>query len=161
MLHYFSGGKRAALFRELARILRPGGTMVLDTEFAEQHPSLWIVEFFPSMRERFRSVCVDSQTYRRELMEAGFSACTTECIEYLPCEADGILRIGQHKPELYLDDEVRAGMPVFKRLGTQELSCGLDRLHSAIQDGSIAQIVSSYNAKATMPGDVGFIIATR
>src|SRR5947208_71516 len=72
-LHYFAGKRQKLLFQEIYRILKPDGVVVADTEFAEQHPSLWVVEYFPSLRERFKDACLSVEQYRTWLQEIGFS----------------------------------------------------------------------------------------
>src|SRR5262249_42085894 len=81
-LHYFKGEQQRMLFREVYRILKPGGVFVADTEFAEQHPSLWIVEYFPTLRERYRNALFSQEKYRAWLRSVGFSSVEFQTAEY-------------------------------------------------------------------------------
>jgi ubiquinone/menaquinone biosynthesis C-methylase UbiE len=158
-LHYFQGDRQKLLFQEIHRLLKPGGAMVADTEFAEQHVSLWVVKFFPSLAKRYQGATFSTAEYRALLKSVGFSSVQFETLD--ATGEDTGIRIGQHHPESYLDRELRSGIPAFHEMDPAELDCGLDKLARAINDGSIAGIMREYSERATMPGDVGFIVARR
>lgn len=158
-LHYFEGESQKYLLREIHRVLRPGGTFVADTEFAEQHASLWLVQYFPSLRDRFRDSIFTTEQYETWLREIGFREFQFERMDYDASEGDAFLRIGQHQPELYLQQEKRDVIPAFKQMTVSELQAGLDALRRAIDDGSIREVMQQYQSRATLPGDVGFIVA--
>jgi SAM-dependent methyltransferase len=159
-LHYFKGDRQKLLFREIYNLLKPGGVMVADTEFAEQHSSLWVVEFFPSLIERFKDSIYERDQYRAWLEEIGFTSVQFDHLDLMDTE-DAALRVGQHEPGQYLESKVRAGIPAFREMGHGELQRGLRKLQMAIYNGSIKEIVKRYESRATMLGDVGLIIAAR
>ena len=160
-LHYFTDIHLEFLFEEIYRMLAPGGVVVADTEFAEQHSSLWVVEFFPSLRERYKNTCLPVAEFKHLLERAGFSEVKFRHFKYGPEERDAGLRIGQHKPNLYLDSRIQGGIPAFKEMPIAELESGVNRLRLAIRDGSITNIIKEYRDRAMMDGDVGVIIAKR
>jgi SAM-dependent methyltransferase len=160
-LHYFKGERQKLLFEEIYRLLRPGGVVVADTEFLEQHASLWVVDFFPSLRNRYRDACLSVRQYDSWLREICFTNVQFDQIDYNPTECDAALRIGQHDPKMYLRKEIRDGLPAFREMPSEELRKGLKRLEAAIADKSIDETIAAYRSQATMPGDVGFIVAFR
>jgi len=159
-LHYFQGAERQKLlFKEIYRLLKPGGVVLADTEFAEQHSSLWVTKFFPSLIDRYKNAIFSSATYERGLRGIGYTAVHFETLRDIGNDAG--IRFGHHHPERYLDSELRAGVPAFHEMDPDELDRGLTELEHAIDDGSIAGIIRDYEARATMAGDVGFLIARR
>ena len=160
-LHYFTGDDQRLLFKEIFRILRGGGVVFADTEFEEQHDSLWQVEFFPSLKDRYWNRCLKEEKYKSWLTEIGFTNVRSEYMTLEPTETDAALRIGQHNPDRYLDPEIRGGIPAFKEMDAREIEQGKQKLRDAIDDGTIWEIIDRYEEKATRKGDVGFIIATR
>jgi hypothetical protein len=62
---------------------------------------------------------------------------------------------------MYLRKEIRDGLPAFREMPSEELRKGLKRLEAAIADKSIDETIAAYRSQATMPGDVGFIVAFR
>jgi ubiquinone/menaquinone biosynthesis C-methylase UbiE len=158
-LHYFIGDGQKILFKEIYRILKKGGVVFADTEFKEQHDSLWLVEFFPSLRDRYKNVIFSTKEYKTLLNEIGFSDIRFEYITTKPDDKDAALRIGQHDPKRYLQPGLLEGIPAFKEMDPYAFSEGMRKLRAAIEDGTIDKITKRYNA--TMEGDDGFIIATR
>jgi ubiquinone/menaquinone biosynthesis C-methylase UbiE len=160
-LHYFRGEEQGVLFREVWRFLKLGGVFLADTEFLEQHPSLWVVDYFPSLRKRFMEALFSQETYRTWLRQAGFNKVEFETYDYNPDELDGFLRIGQHRPALYLDQRIRDGIPAFQLMDPAERAKGLQRLRDEIDTGETARIQQQYASKAQLSGDLGVIIATK
>jgi len=159
-LHYFKGEQQLGLFEEVFRILRPGGVFIADNEFAEQHPSLWLVEYFPSLRTRYEGCLFSQDQYKAWLEQVGFSV-EFETYDYHPEEGDAFLRIGQHMPKLYLDERIQAAIPAFQSMDPLEKRRGFQRLREEIATGEIEHIVKRYKAKASLPGDFGFLLARR
>lgn len=160
-LHYFKDVHLDFLFHESYRLLGAGGVFVADTEFAEQHESLWVVEYFPSLRERYRNACLPREEFRSLLVDAGFSDIRFEHFDYDPADGDESLRAGQREPQKYLDPEFRGGIPAFREMSPDELESGLASLRKAIANRSIKEVRKAYADRATMPGDIGVIIARR
>lgn len=160
-IHYFRDAEQTLLFKEILRVLRPGGVFFADTEFLEQHPSMWIVEYFPSLRDRFRDSLFTQEQYDALLRAAGFDSVAFQTCDYHPEEGDAFLRIGQHKPELYLDPKIQAAVPALRDMPANELIPGRRRLEEDIAKREIGRVIERYRAKASMPGDLGFIIARK
>lgn len=160
-LHYMKGEEHRIFFSEMHRLLRPGGRMVIDTEFLEQHASLWQAHFFPSLVTRYRDALPSQRDLRGYLREIGFEAIEFETAEIDPDDAKGVTRIGQKAPHLYLDHGVVQLIPAFARMSSSEYADGARRLRQAIADESIVQIMQEHEGRAEVPGDYGFIVAIK
>jgi ubiquinone/menaquinone biosynthesis C-methylase UbiE len=160
-LHYFRDEEQLLLFQEVFRILKPGGVFVADTEFLEQHASLWIVDYFPSLKERFRNRLYRISEYREWLEKVGFEGTLFEKYDYPSTEGDPFLRIGQNDPKVYLEERVQKGIPAFHDMNNSEKANGLRRLRAEIRTGEVLQIRKNYISRAEVKGDMGFIIARK
>ena len=160
-LHYFQDVHLEQLFQEIYRILLPGGVMVAGTEFLEQHHSLWQVEYFPSLRQRYKHTCLSSKRFCQLLKHVGFTRIKIEVLDSRHDKCDSFLRIGHNEPKLYLNDKIRDGMPVFRNMAVTELETGLAKLKKDIESRKIYGLIKQYNGKATLKGDIGFLIAHR
>lgn len=126
-----------------------------------------MVEFFPSLKDRYKDKCLSTEKYKTLLRKIGFSNFEPKQLFYAQTKEDAQnekdvgIRIGQHVPELYLEPEKRKVIPAFKEMRSSELEEGLGKLKKAIDDGTIHEKIKRYEQKARMKGDIGIIIATR
>jgi hypothetical protein len=83
----------------------------------------------------------------------------TDPYEVTPDLRDLFLYSGKHRPELYLDPRIRAGISTFAALAEPaEVRSGCARLEADIRSGRIADITTAYRHDR---GDYLFIIAER
>ncbi len=161
-LHYFRNDKLVKFFTKVHSILRPEGIAIFDTEFEGQHMSLWLQEYFPSLKERYKDVTLSTEQYNSLLTkELNFASFEPIFLEYPSNSQDGCLRIGQYNPERYLDHKIRDNIPAFCEMDTNELEIGLGRLKNDIQSKHIASVINLYKSKATNEGDIGFILVRK
>ncbi|MGH6847437.1 MAG: methyltransferase domain-containing protein [Methylocella sp.] len=160
-LHYFRAERQRKLFAEIFRLLRPGAVIAVDTEFTEQHSSLRIVEYFPSLKARYQAQIFSKQVYKEWLEEIGFSDVRFGCFELEQNCQDKTLCACQHKPELYLDEEFLKGLPSFHEMDPQERTTWKLTLRQDIYSGKVHQIMNTYSKQATEIGSVELILARK
>jgi SAM-dependent methyltransferase len=100
---------------ELARVLAPGGRLVIATFRPENFDRIWLARFFPSLPSIDKARFPEPETLARELAEAGFSAARVRDVSQSASvtreEALERLR-GRFISTLWLlpEDEYRAGL---------------------------------------------------
>jgi hypothetical protein len=149
------------LFGEIHRLLKPDGVFVADTEFLEQHASLWIVDYFPSLKKRFENCLFSRNQYSEWLTAAGFRGVEFKTCQYSAEEGDAFLRVGQNDPNVYLNPDIRSGIPAFQVMDPMERRQGVERLRVEIGTGEVIRVRDRYLKAAELPGDLGFIIARK
>jgi SAM-dependent methyltransferase len=69
---------RARAFPELARVLAPGGRLVIATFRPEHMDGFWLNPFFPTVERIDRERFADPAGIERELLAAGFASARTQ-----------------------------------------------------------------------------------
>lgn len=84
-----------AAARELARVVRPGGRLLMRTNVAEAMPELWWYRWFPRAREVDRAVHEPKAVTVDTLAAAGWTLVTHELVEFetAPSRAEDFERI--------------------------------------------------------------------
>ncbi len=92
------------------------------------------------------------------LAAAGFARIASDPFEVPEDLVDLFLYAGKHRPALYLDPAVRAGISTFARglCPPDELERGLAALATDIETGAIDAVIASY---AHDKGDYLFVVA--
>ncbi|OJJ14197.1 MerR family transcriptional regulator [marine bacterium AO1-C] len=146
-------------FKELYRVLKPQGKVVIFTSTPSQMRGYWLNHFFPTM---LKDSIVQMPAYdlvESCLQKAQFEIITTEKYFIQPDLQDLFLYSGKHNPELYLKLQVRAGISSFASLANaKEVKQGLEALLQAIQTGSIERTKQDYQNDL---GDYLFIVAQK
>jgi hypothetical protein len=119
----------------------------------------WLNEYFPQAMQRGMRQMLSKRALFGHLEAAGFERIVEEDFE-VPCDLqDSFLQSGKHKPEIYLQPEVRAGISTFANLASEEeVSEGCRRLEQDIRSGRIDQVVADY---ATPSGGYVFVAAEK
>lgn len=73
---------RPAAARELARVVKPGGRLLVRTSFAESMPELWWYRWFPRAREIDRTMYEPKATVLETFASAGWEAVAHEQVEF-------------------------------------------------------------------------------
>jgi hypothetical protein len=95
----------------------------------------------------------------RNLKRAGFRYVFAEKYEVTSQLQDLFLYSGKHRPEIYLDPQVRNGISTFANFADcSEIEDGCQRLRKDIQSGWIEEVMTAYNHDG---GDYLFVVAEK
>lgn len=155
-IHHFAD--LAPTFAEVARV-QAAGPFVLFTAWPEQTLDYWLRHYFPRAIARSAKALPARTAVHRALESAGF-AVADELPWRVPEEpVDLFLYAGKHRPALYLDPAVRAGISTFTSLvDPAELASGLARLEADIASGRIDRVIAAHPDRA---GDYVLVVAGR
>jgi ubiquinone/menaquinone biosynthesis C-methylase UbiE len=145
--------------REINRVLKKSGRLVLFTFTPEQMRGYWLYHYFPIMIERCMLTTPPLAEMESRLRDCGFSHVASEPYFVRENLQDHFLYSFKHRPEKYLIQEVRKGSSGFRLLSDPaELAVGLVRLKQDIETGEIKKILTQYENDQ---GDYLFMIAHR
>jgi len=146
-------------FKELYRVLKPQGKIVIFTSTPAQMQGYWLNHFFPKMLADSMVQMPAYDLVADGLQKARLATVATEKYFVKPDLQDLFLYSGKHNAKLYLNLQVRAGISSFAALANaKEVKQGLEALQKSIQSGSIEQIMQDYQNDL---GDYLFIIAQK
>ncbi|MBA2450392.1 MAG: class I SAM-dependent methyltransferase, partial [Chloroflexi bacterium] len=155
-IHHFLDLRAA--FAEVSRVLARG-RFVIFTAMPEQMGRYWLGAYFPRMLERSVDQMPGLTTVETALAEAGLQLVGVEPWDVPPDLTDRFFYAGKHRPELYLDPEVRRGISSFRKLvDAGELEAGLARLRADIRTGQIMDVIAAH---AHPGGDYSFVVAEK
>lgn len=146
-------------FKELYRVLKPGGRIVLFTATPEQMQEYWLHHYFPKMLQDSIVQMPSLESVSQAMEQAGFLQLEQKPYYIQTTLQDLFLYSGKFNPSLYLNPEVRNGISSFSALANKkEVSKGLQKLQADIQSGKIEKVIqSSLNNK----GDYLFLSASK
>jgi ubiquinone/menaquinone biosynthesis C-methylase UbiE len=120
---------RAAAAREIARVVRPGGRLILRSTFRDRIPDHWWRGFFPGSWAVEEAMFPSEAEARAVFEAAGFA--TVESVQMqIPFEGD--LNAAVERLRL-------RAVSVFEHMSPQELDEGFARLDAALAAGTIEQ----------------------
>ena len=154
-VHHWSNLKSS--FKELSRVLKPKGRVVIFTSTPEQMKGYWLNHYFPKMLQDSIQQMPSYEVLQSVIQESGLSLSHRENYEVQSDLQDLFLYAGKHNPLLYLDVQVRNGISSFSSLANkEEVTSGLKRLKSDIDSDKISEIINKYSNDL---GDYSFIVA--
>ena len=155
-VHHFPAFPPAC--HEVYRTLKHG-RWVIFTALPEQMMNCWLLEYFPRAVEGSIQQMMDLGRIADGLEKAGFSRISTEPYDIRDDLQDRFLYAGKHRPEIYLDPEIRAGISTFTLMADpEEVEQGCRRLADDIESGVIQDVIRTYEHEG---GDYMFVIAEK
>lgn len=146
-------------FKELARVIKPGGGVVIFTADPKQMEGYWLNHYFPQMLMSAIAQMPAFEIIENKLAGAGFEIVTTEKYFVQRDLQDAFLYAGKNKPQIYLDEAVRKGISSFAALANaEEVRTGLSKLQMDLEDNKFISIKDSYRSDL---GDYSFIVAEK
>lgn len=115
-----------AAAREIGRVLKPGGRLILRTTFRERIPELWWRPFFPRSRQIEEAVFSSEAELRALFENAGFST-VASAEEVLPPDD---LPAAAERLRL-------RGISIFEHMTEAEMAEGFARMDAALAAGTI------------------------
>jgi len=153
--HHFEDLAQA--FREIRRVLTATSRLVIFTATPDQMARYWLNRYFPQMMVRSMDQMPTLEVTTDALARANFEIVTTEPYAIQPDLQDFFLYSGKHKPAMYHDAHVRAGISSFRLLiDDDELDEGCAQLRRDIETGTIKDVYERYEND---DGDYLFISA--
>ena len=156
-IHHWNDLKKA--FREIHRVLKHGGKLVIFTATPEQMKGYWLNYYFPKMLEDSILQMPSLDMIKNAATDAGFAVTGTEKYFIQDNLQDLFLYAGKNKPRFYLDEQVRRGISSFSALANDdEVEHGLSILNNDIDSCKFDEIKAKF---ANDSGDYLFITAQK
>lgn len=156
-IHHFPNMSNA--FREISRLIKAKGKMVLFTATPEQMNSYWLNEYFPDMMKKSCDQMPSLETINSAVESHGLVIENTIPFFIEPELQDFFLYSGKQRPEIYLAQSVRDGISSFRSLcAHEELVRGLSKLQSDIESGVIDEVIKKYENNI---GDYLFVVLSK
>ncbi|HPF40946.1 MAG TPA: class I SAM-dependent methyltransferase [Phycisphaerae bacterium] len=153
-IHHFPD--MTAAFAEIRRVIARG-RFVLFTASREQMRGYWLNHYFPKAMDFAIRQMPDLPDVMNALSLAGFVDIEREAYAVTPDLQDLFLYAGKHRPALYLDPQVRAGISTFAMTSNiDEMTTGLRRLANDIETDAINSVRQAFDHDL---GDYLFITA--
>lgn len=144
----------ATLVGEIARVLKPGGTMCFNHIAPEQVDAFWFLHYVPECRERWRSTLVSCDTMVEIMIAAGFSGISrTTPMDYVlfrPMDA-------YTNPRGPLSLSWRKSTSMWAVGEPDELAVALRRIAAENDTGEIAAVIANYELRRKEIGHTCFI----
>jgi hypothetical protein len=140
------------------RTLREGKFIVFSGT-ADQMHHYWLNEYFPEAMAKSIAQMPDIGTITSALKEVGFDRIVLEPFFVTNDLEDMFLYSGKHRPHIYLDGRVRAGISTFASLTSpEEIIEGCRLLSEDIESGRICRAIQEYSHDS---GDYMFFVGQK
>ncbi|MBI1742589.1 methyltransferase domain-containing protein [Candidatus Acetothermia bacterium] len=154
-IHHFNDTR--PIFAEVYRVLARG-RFVIFTADPEQMKKYWLNVYFPQMMSKSIARMSMLAAVEQNLRNAGFKAIHKESFNVTNELQDLFLFSGKHRPQIYLDPRVRAGISSFADLAdADEVELGLQQLAADIDSGKISEVIATHPNES----DYLFVIAEK
>ena len=152
-LHHWTNIAEA--FKEIYRVLKPGGKIIFFTSTPEQMRGYWLNKYFPQMLTSSVLQMPAYETIENHAAEAGLKITKTEKYFVQDDLKDHFLYVGKNNPAFYFNENIRQGISSFSALANvKEVIEGLVKLKADIDSGGFEVIKGQYENE---DGDYLFI----
>jgi ubiquinone/menaquinone biosynthesis C-methylase UbiE len=144
---------------EAARVLKPGGRMVMFTATPQQMEGYWLRHYFPKMLADSTRLMPTLEDIAEAMALGGLQLITTEKYFIQEDLQDWFLLAGKHNPSIYLQPEVRRGISSFAAVANaEEVERGLIHLAADIESGKVKDVIERYS---NQDGDYLFVVGEK
>ncbi len=145
--------------KEIYRVLKKNGKVVLFTTLPNQTHGYWLRHYFPKMIEDSVKILPEFEVIENAFKGANIKMTRQEPYYVKPDLQDWFLYCGKHDPEMYFREEVRRGISSFSLIAHQnEIQSGLKKLRNDIDTGEIKQVMENFQNEL---GDYLFIVGKK
>ena len=153
-VHHWNDLNKA--FKELNRILKKDGRMVVFTSSPGQMQEYWLNHYFPIMLKDSIQQMPSLESLIKSIEGTDLIISETHTYFIHDQLEDFFLYSGKNRPEIYLDSQVRQGISSFSSLAhSSEVNLGLFTLEQDIKTGEFLRIRNTYTDKL---GDYLFLV---
>lgn len=139
-LHHWSSLKDG--FRELSRVLKPGGKIVVFTSTPEQTSSYWLRFYFPEMIKDSAEQLPSFEAIETAMQANGIQIQKTEKYFVRDDLKDLFLYSGKNHPEYYFDTNIRRSISSFSDIARrEEIENGLSSMKSDFESDEIDRYI--------------------
>ncbi len=132
-------------FKEMNRVLKEDGHIVIFTATSEQMQAYWLNHYFPKMLEDSINQMPSNMAIETAIEKAGLKIDVKYPYSIRPDLEDKFLYCGKQNPELYFDEKIRKGISSFSDLSNkEEVKRGLKQLRIDIDTGKIKEVMDAY-----------------
>ena len=125
---------RAQAFAEMSRVAGSGPVVAFTRDPRMAEPC-WLEDYFPEVWAESHAAYAPLAEVAEELGTATGAPTRIEAFE-LPADlSDCFAAAGWSRPEMYLEEQVRSGMPPFARTAPARVETGVERLHDDLRTG--------------------------
>lgn len=133
-------------FKELYRVMKPGGKAAFFTSDPKQMEGYWLNHYFPKMMADATKQMPFAETIENAAQQAGFEVLAREEYNVTDDLKDNFLYAGKNRPHLYFDEDIRHGISAFAALSNaEEVENGLKELKNDIESGRFPEIKLKYD----------------
>ena len=142
-IHHWPNLKKG--FVEISRVLKTSSRFVIFTSTPDQMKGYWLNHYFPEMMAESIRKMPSRNEIRLAAAGASYAPAGEESYHAQADLQDLFLYSGKHRPELYLDENIRKGISSFASfLNSAERDRGLKRLRKDVQSGEIKAITGEF-----------------
>lgn len=132
-------------FKELNRVLKTQGRIIIFTSTPKQMQGYWLNHYFPIMLQDSMQQMPSSDKIKTNLSNNNLEIIEIENYSMKDSLEDLFLYAGKNNPELYLNENIRQGISSFSNLANaEEVEIGLHQLSKDIKSGKIKDIIQEY-----------------
>jgi len=155
-MHHLKDRLRA--FAEFARVASDG-PVVLFTRDPRRAETCWMEEYFPEVWAESHSAYPQQATAVEEMHAATAKQALADPFDLPATLSDWFAAAGWNRPEMYLNEHIRAGMSPFARTDASLVNAGVQRLRRDLASGSWDEQYGHLRQQRSFQAGYYFLIA--